>query len=273
MASPLGEFGKIVRHSARNPLGIIGLFIFLVYAIAGLALTGSVSHLNETERLPLIWFLVLFPVIILLVFFRLVTQHHTKLYAPGDFPDEEGFFRVLTLSEQKHKLDEEVQDVQAEDTRLIRNGIAVDETESDKVAQEAVTRQSIMLVEDLVCRELEREFGNQILRNVSVGERAGVPYQADGILPREGGMTIVEIKFTRSADWQRRAKHALAQLEHLPYRSPPLSFLIAIVAEGLNEEKRKSATYQIENLRKSASVPIELRVYDFGELKSKYGIA
>ena len=35
----------------------------------------------------LVLFLVSFPVLIMSVFYRLVTKHHTKLYAPSDFLD------------------------------------------------------------------------------------------------------------------------------------------------------------------------------------------
>ena len=100
MASPLSEFGQTAQRLARNPLGIIALFIVLVYGIAGLVLGFSAANLQPNEKLPLIWFLVIFPVIVLAAFLWLVAHHHMKLYAPHDFPDKEGFFRALTPAEQ-----------------------------------------------------------------------------------------------------------------------------------------------------------------------------
>jgi hypothetical protein len=44
---------------ARNPLGIIALFIVLVYGFASL-LTALGGSLSREERLPLIYFLVVF---------------------------------------------------------------------------------------------------------------------------------------------------------------------------------------------------------------------
>lgn len=43
------------------------------------------------ERLPLIWFIILFPILVLLVFSYLVIKHHSKLYGPGDYKDETNF--------------------------------------------------------------------------------------------------------------------------------------------------------------------------------------
>ncbi len=70
---------------ARNPLGIIALFLFLVYTIAGSVLGGTAANLQWFERLPLILFLIVFPFAILRTFGDLVRNHHHKLYAPKDF--------------------------------------------------------------------------------------------------------------------------------------------------------------------------------------------
>ena len=77
---------------ARNPLGIIALFIVLVYGFASLVTTFAGSFTHE-ERLPLIYFLVLFPIVVLAVFAWLVSAHSGKLFAPADFKNEENFVR------------------------------------------------------------------------------------------------------------------------------------------------------------------------------------
>ena len=46
MTAKLGEFAKAARRLAKNPLGIIALFIVLVYGIAGLVLGYSAEHLD-----------------------------------------------------------------------------------------------------------------------------------------------------------------------------------------------------------------------------------
>jgi sugar phosphate permease len=61
---------------AKNPLGIIALFISLIYGFACLVLGISGTSLKENERLILIIFLVVFPIIILVSFVFLVTRHY-----------------------------------------------------------------------------------------------------------------------------------------------------------------------------------------------------
>ncbi len=94
MSDNLGTFGETAKSLSRNPLGIIALFIVLVYGMAALAL-GVANGLNWLDRLLLVLFLVLFPPIVLMVFKELVISHHTKLYGPGDFKDEKIFGQLI----------------------------------------------------------------------------------------------------------------------------------------------------------------------------------
>ena len=82
MSEEVKGFGDTAKGLAKNPLGIIALFIVLVYGFAALVTTFSGS-LSASERLPLIWFLVLFPVLVLAVFSWLVSRHGGKLYGPA----------------------------------------------------------------------------------------------------------------------------------------------------------------------------------------------
>ncbi len=87
-------FGETAKGLAKNPLGIIALFIVLVYGFASLVTVFSRS-LNANERLPLIWFLVIFPILVLAVFAWLVSRHAGKLYSPSDYKNEENYVAVV----------------------------------------------------------------------------------------------------------------------------------------------------------------------------------
>ena len=86
------EFSESAKGFTKSPLGIIALFIVLVYGFASLVasfgqnLTGYIT--------PLIYFLVTFPVIVFFGFLWLVSKHHKKLYGPSDFQDEENFLKM-----------------------------------------------------------------------------------------------------------------------------------------------------------------------------------
>jgi CheY-like chemotaxis protein len=87
------SFGDTAQGLAKNPLGIIALFIVLVYGFASLVILFA-SSLVASEKLPLIWFLVIFPVLVLGVFTWLVIRHSGKLFAPSDFKNEDNYVRM-----------------------------------------------------------------------------------------------------------------------------------------------------------------------------------
>ena len=93
------------KDLSRNPLGIIALFIVLVYGIAALTLAAT-SSVQPDERSPLIWFLVTFPPLVLGTFAWLVSRHHEKLYGPGDYKTDAGF---LDAAKARAKHTEELQ--------------------------------------------------------------------------------------------------------------------------------------------------------------------
>ncbi|MFE3544634.1 hypothetical protein ACFXK0_16875 [Nocardia sp. NPDC059177] len=95
MAGPVEGFGRAAKGLSGNPLGIIALFITLVYGLAALVTTFS-GDLTAAERLPLIYFLVIFPILVLAAFVWLVSKHSGKLFAPRDFRDEDNYVNVVT---------------------------------------------------------------------------------------------------------------------------------------------------------------------------------
>ncbi len=93
MSEQVKAFGKVAKGLARNPLGIIALFIVLVYGFASLVVAFAGSF-TAAERIPLIYFLVFFPILVLGVFAWLVSKHSGKLFAPSDFRDEENYVKM-----------------------------------------------------------------------------------------------------------------------------------------------------------------------------------
>lgn len=93
------EFGPIAVTLSRSPLGIIALFVVLVEAIAaGIAIFAS---FESSAQFLLVVFIVAFPLVVLVSFVYLVSKHHTKLYAPSDFTNEQNFMDTLAqLSER-----------------------------------------------------------------------------------------------------------------------------------------------------------------------------
>lgn len=93
MSDDPSKFGDTATRLARNPLGIIALFIVLVYGFASLV-TAFAGSFSAAERLPLIYFLVLFPLVVLFVFHQMVTKYPRNLFAPSDFKNEDNYVRM-----------------------------------------------------------------------------------------------------------------------------------------------------------------------------------
>jgi len=91
MDGNISTFTKSAKDLSKNPLGIIALFIVMVYGFACLLFAFSAEILQANEKMPLIWFVIIFPFIVLGLFGWLVSKHHNKLYAPQDFRDDKSF--------------------------------------------------------------------------------------------------------------------------------------------------------------------------------------
>lgn len=88
---------KSAKSLARNPLGIIALFIVLVYAVASIVISLAKQEFYANPFHPAVLFLAIFPLAVLIVFAYLVAKHHRNLYGPQDLKDENLFFGALKI--------------------------------------------------------------------------------------------------------------------------------------------------------------------------------
>lgn len=85
--------------TVKNPLGIIALFVTFIDGIAGLVISVNFEHLHgAAERLPLIWFIVVFPIMVLLSFIFMVLKKPQNLFGPGDYDNQELYLKAIGKS-------------------------------------------------------------------------------------------------------------------------------------------------------------------------------
>lgn len=147
MDDQVREFGAVAKSLARNPLGIIALFIVLVYGFASLV-TAFAGSFSPGERAPLIYFLVFFPILVLAAFTWLVSQRSGNLFGPADFKKEENYVRMqlsavasLTAASSKNPLAPAEPDVE----RIVR---VVQQATSAPVARQDGWRNQVLWVDD-----------------------------------------------------------------------------------------------------------------------------
>ena len=94
MSNQIEGFGKIAAILSRGPLGIIALL--LVYGFASLVFVFA-EDFTTAERLPLVYFLIFFPILVLAVFAWLVSKYPHNLFGPGAFEDQHLFIEWQKL--------------------------------------------------------------------------------------------------------------------------------------------------------------------------------
>jgi hypothetical protein len=266
MPTGLKEFGDIAKKLSVNPLGIIALFIVLVYGIAALVLVVSVSSFEPGERLPLIWFLVGFPPIVLFTFAWLVARHHVKLYAPKDYPDPTQFLQTLDTAQQRKKLESEVELL--EDKKPVSK---VQGLPTSTSIPRNILMARVILAEDLVMRELSAEYGVNIQRQVGLGRDIGV----DGMFAKGGEGFGIEVKFFRHSKNVRNVIDSLRQvLDHISRTGwRRFNFILAAVIDDTKTERVDLIKQQIEKSVTDIEMNVEIRFFIFSELAEKYGAA
>jgi len=190
---------KEIRDYAHNPLGIVAMFISLIYGFAVLLLATSVDKFTASERTPLIWFIIVFPCLILIVFYRLVTKHHEKLYSPSDFRDDSSFLQTISTTERQLKYREEAEEVLRDE---LPTQTDVDRVTAKLVSPQTATNQvediskQIRAIEDKVISKLEHELNVTAIRNVKYGP-AQTGLIADAVFLTKPVATFFELKFVR----------------------------------------------------------------------------
>jgi hypothetical protein len=265
------NFFSIVPKLTKDPLGIIALFIALVYAIAALIL-GLGSHLTATQKWPFIGFLVGFPVIVLISFLWLVVNYNQKLYSPEDYRSDKAFLKTLKPGQQ------------------VFNGINGKDSGSDKkhtisqahsntkkkTAQKSTSEKYRPIVaEDLVLRDLEIEMDVPFRRQLGLKSDIGgdlIPFNGIAALPDE--IITVYIKYLDKKNGSDTPFYAQLQkkmqsLENGNIKRPIRCFL-AIITENYSKEDTQHIKNKIKQLKENDDDNIHIRWYDANKLLKKY---
>ncbi len=95
--SELKTFSDNAKSLSKSPLGVITLFLILVYSFACIVTTFGDSF-APNEKTLLVYFIVFFPVLVLLIFTWLVMYHNNKLFGPNDFKNEANYLKTQMIS-------------------------------------------------------------------------------------------------------------------------------------------------------------------------------
>lgn len=281
----MGDFLEGAKGLTRNPLGIIALFIALVYAMATGFLALSAEKLEHCERMPIIWFIVLFPLVVLAVFGYLVRNHHEKLYGPGDYRGDEGFLNAMKRqNEIQHeaRVDEEVRQLSGpqngEAAPLLTGelptpanmGAAPLHESPESPDTLSALRGDVVLAEELALRKLAQEGHKDFKTHVSHTQFPSIAFDAV-FSDTDDEINFVEVRFLRD---RLPSTQTLTELVHrvqagffgkqLP-QSATVKLLLIFVVTG-NRSPQEITSFARKRLG-NTPFPVEIRVYDFEKLK------
>lgn len=278
----IGDFLNNAKGLTKNPLGIIALFVSLIYGFACLVLSSSIKNLvTPEERLPLIWFIILFPVIILSAFVFLVIYHHTKLYAPSDFRGDDSFIKVLDSKSIQEKQLNEVKTLETapikEEIINFQDDLNNKEKNDDSIVVdselEVGIESSLVLenstkdlveiyknTESWVVQELSLKYNVIFKVNVALSTEFG-KVELDAMGQNKDTIYIVEIKYWEAKKSDKKLKLAiqdfLAQNEKLEKAfKTNLNFklVVALVFDSLKDINKTTYLSFVKDIYSDANI-------------------
>lgn len=274
MKEYIQTFSKTALRLSRNPLGILALFLVLVYGFACLVVGLGVKSLSAPERLPLIWFLVLFPVLVLWTFYRLVTRHHRKLYAPGDYKDERLFVTPLPVDAVEEKVEQEVEAVVASQQVPI-NEVGITPPPVQVTAKDLKT--SYLEAERLALKVVEEDLGFPIQKQISV-RGSHYNFWFDGLASVKKTLHFFEVKYFRQPVFKREfieaALHQVANVAFSPSvfdsdRYNDVVFHLVVVA-GFPRENLEEFTKRMRSQIRSELFAVHYHFYHMDDLRQRF---
>lgn len=149
----------------KNPLSVIAIFA----AIAEISGTTVLPFIEANNQSIYIWFLMLFPTLLVGIFFVTLNFNHRVLYAPSDYRDENNFIASFVNArpeEQSKKLNEEVAELEADETEQRPKGSYQSSTELENGPKATSVRNrkreimaDVVLAEKLAIEKLSKDTG------------------------------------------------------------------------------------------------------------------
>ncbi len=191
-----------VQAYLKNPLGLIGLITVVFESIAALALTKGLEKLVCCcERLPIIWFIILFPLIVLVVICILIIKYPTHLYGPGDYKDEKYFVRLNSDNITKIRENEALELIQEEKVKGTYQ-------EVQKAKDLIIDSEAIGLV------AASEYFQIPLRKNVVLNKGKFRHLSFDGMAFKGNTLCVAEIKLLPKQGWRVIFEKALTKMQN-----------------------------------------------------------
>lgn len=258
----------------RNPLTIIAIFA----GLAEISGTGILPFIIEVNQTTYIWFLMIFPVLLVVLFFITLNFNPKVLYSPSDFRDEANYMKTLqpsTTAEKIRKIEEEVAEESELEKPLSLEAHFEPQVKVVKSQTEIVElmktdpRMRYQLAESLIIDRLTRELNMQPQRDLYHRNKFG-GFMFDAVFQRPDGITIVEVKYLSAKLSLSRFKETLQRIQlsiqALPQNVQRNARAVLAIAYDMTEEHAQKAKQELESMAADSIIPIEVRMFSFPDL-------
>lgn len=246
----------------KNPLTIIGVFA----SLAEISGTVVLPHLGPDIQRWFVWFVMGFPVCLVLLFFYVLWHKHYVLYAPSDYKTDEAFSRLIaTLQPQTIFEIEENAKANTEYAQIAQT--------SDDVAK---ARSNGTLVETLVNKKLRVRYGQYYLPNMSF-EVNNKKYGVDGLINTQSRMHFFEIKYFQSPKTPlngigKTCAYFSEILSNMDASLRPIMKFVIIIVGQFSQEEQMSLLRRLNDVKSQYNIPLEFELWDFKDLKIEAGV-
>ena len=256
----------------KNPLTVIAIFAGLA-EVSGTVVLPLVAP--ETQKM-FIWFLMAFPVLLVVLFFVTLLLKHHVLYAPADFRTDESFTGLLvsvTGARRFAKLDQEAKELETSEGAPVEFA-ATGAAGVPQLARRDL-RASALLAEELVATILGKEWGVVLERNVAFATSPNVIF--DGVATLPGRTVVIEVKYNRAAILRReQIDLTVARILSVYQTLPPhiqqtFEVVFAVVTDGDASRKHDEIKALVTRTTESYPFKTTVRLFDLGSLDLQIG--
>ncbi|MFA5164978.1 MAG: hypothetical protein WC481_05380 [Candidatus Omnitrophota bacterium] len=254
------------KNTIKNPLTIIAIFA----GISEICGSAVLPILPDNIQNLFVWFVMIFPVLLVMLFFSVLILKHHVLYAPSDFKTDEAFsgliknVKPLTIKDVIDKKDKDVSDITEDKTSSATASIIL----NPKV--------EYFLAEELALKKLESDYGDMFLKQRSF-ELKGNKYYADGIINSSLQFSVFEVKYfprlnTPFNGLGKTLKYFEDIWRNLEKSERDLFFYLIIVTP-INDEEKEILKNRIDQFLLGKDMIVNIQIYDFNGLKKEFGIS
>jgi len=265
---------ELPKNTIKNPLTIIGIFA----AISEISATTVLVFLPYNLQKLFIWFVMLFPIILVGLFFFVLIRKHHVLYAPSDFKSDDTFsglienIRSQSKEETKRKKQIEMEEIHLE------------YTDTEKRMQSNETMKMIInnpkmeyfIAEELAIKKLIDKYGNRFLSQKTF-DLKGNKYSVDGLIHTSLELSIFEVKYFprlrtplngigKTCNYFKEMSNYIDE-----YKYNIISFNIIIVTP-IPKEEYQELYKRLEEFKSRNDIIINFEIYDYNKLKSEFGM-